>query len=116
MTLNTVGDFVRRARVLLQDEIAPYRYETPELIEALNEASLEARRLRPDFFLRTFNTATPKTYTSEADTVTIPEEYRTAFVYYIVGNAHLRDEEDTQDQRASVFLNKFVAQLTTFPS
>lgn len=118
MALDTVGDFVTRARVLLQDEVAPYRYETPELIAALNEACMEAKRLRPDLYLRTLNLTMP-VFVAEADTVTedkIPSEYRVSFLYYIVGNSQLRDEEDVTDARATVFLNKFTSQLLQIPS
>lgn len=118
MALDTVGQIVARARTLLQDTVEPYRYPTSGLISALNEACMEARRLRPDIYLRTLNQTVPA-FTDVADPVTdakIPLEYRTAFIYYIVGNAQLQDDEAGEDQRATVFLNKFVAQLTTIPS
>jgi hypothetical protein len=118
MALDTVGQIVARARTLLQDTVEPYRYATPDLISALNEACMEAKRLRPDLYLRTLKLSLPS-FVAEADTVTeekIPSEYRTAFIYYIVGNAQLQDEEDTQDQRATVFLNKFAAQMLQVPS
>ncbi|MCA6318324.1 hypothetical protein [Phenylobacterium sp.] len=115
MALDTVGDYVARARVLMQDTVdAPYRYSNVELVEALNLALLEARRLRPDLMIAFFKTSIP-TYSASSLTtaVSIDEQYRTAFLYYIVGHAQLRDEENTQDARASVFLNKFVSQLLT---
>lgn len=118
MALDTVGQIVGRARTLLQDTVEPYRYPTPDLISALNEACMEAKRLRPDLYLRTLKLTLPS-FAAEADTVTeekIPSEYRVAFVYYIVGNAQLQDEEDVQDQRATVFLNKFTAQMLQVPS
>ncbi len=117
MALDTVGDLVTRARVLLQDSVEPYRYETSELIGGLNEACMEAKRLRPDLFLRTFNATLPS-FDAEATPLgeVIPPEYRPTFIYYMVGNAQLQDEEENQDQRATIFLNKFVAQLLTIPS
>lgn len=118
MALDTVGDIVNRARVLLQDTIEPYRYPTPNLIAALNEACMEAKRLRPDLYLRTLNLTLPS-FSDVADAVTeskIPSEYRTAFIYYIVGNTQLEDMEDSQDQRATIFLNKFTAQMLQVPS
>ena len=119
MALDTVGQIVDRARALLQDTIdAPYRYSTADLIASLNEACMEAKRLRPDLYLRTLNLTMPA-FSNVADAVTedkIPSEYRPTFIYYIVGNAQLRDEEDVQDARATVFLNKFTAQLMQIPS
>ena len=38
-------------------------------------------------------------------------QYRMAFVYFICGHAQLRDEEDTQDSRASMFLGQFTQML-----
>lgn len=116
--LDTVGKIVARARTLLQDTVDPYRYPTADLIAALNEACMEAKRLRPDLYLRTLNLTMPS-FADVADTVSenqIPSEYRPAFVYYLVGNAQLQDEEDVQDQRATIFLNKFTAQMLQIPS
>jgi hypothetical protein len=79
---------------------------------------MEAKRLRPDLYLRTLSLSMP-VFAAEADVVTddkIPSEYRPAFIYYIVGNAQLQDEEDVQDQRATIFLNKFTAQMLQIPS
>jgi len=45
--------------------------------------------------------------------VPIDPQVRVAFVYYICGMAQLRDEENTQDARSAMFLNKFVSQLLT---
>jgi hypothetical protein len=114
MALDTVQDFVDRARVLLLDKELPYRYDTEDLVEALNEGILEARRLRPDLMKSYFRTSLPDFNTAAMSAeVPIDPQYRVAFVYYICGNAQLRDEENTQDTRAAAFLNKFVAQMTS---
>jgi UDP-N-acetylglucosamine:LPS N-acetylglucosamine transferase len=114
----TAGSLITRARALLQDTIEPYRVPDTDLLAALNEACMEAKRLRPDLFLRTFGQSSIPVFTATTDTIVdlIPEEFHPAFIYYITGNAQLRDEEENQDQRATIFLNKFVAQLTTLPS
>lgn len=110
--LDTVGDYVSQARVLLQDTVPDYRYSTAELINNLNLGLLEMRRLRPDLMMATFRTSIPK-YTYPAQVVACDPMYRVALLYYICGQAQLRDDEATQDSRATVFLNKFVAQLQT---
>lgn len=114
MALDTVQDYIDRARALLLDQVQPYRYPTNELIEALNLGILEARRLRPELFQTYFRASLPDF--SEAtigSSVPIDPQYRVAFVYYICGQAQLRDDENQQDSRAAAFLNKFVAQMTT---
>lgn len=117
MALDTVEQLLGRVRTLLQDKVEPYRYSELDLIAGLNEACMEAKRLRPDLFLRTFNTGTFPNYTAPTDTLEyIPEEYRTAFIYYITGNATLRDSEENSDERAAGLLNKFVSQMTTMPA
>lgn len=114
MALLTVQDYLAQARVLLLDKIEPYRYETDEIIEALNMGIMEARRLRPDLFTGYFRSDLPDyTVADLVEEVPIDPMYRKAFVYYIVGHCQLRDEENTQDTRASAMLNKFVAQLTS---
>jgi hypothetical protein len=114
-TLATVQDYVSAARVLLQDELdAPYRYGTDELVNALNFALLEVRRLRPDL-VRGYLSSSPPSYSSSSmsTAVDMDVQYRLALLYYICGHAQLRDDEATQDSRATVFLNKFTAQMLT---
>jgi hypothetical protein len=41
------------------------------------------------------------------------EQYRTPFLFFMVGFAQLRDEEDTQDARSAAFIGKFTQQLMT---
>jgi hypothetical protein len=112
MALDTVQDYVDRARVLLLDTVAPYRYSDTDLVENLNMGILEGRRLRPDLFKSYFRTSLPD-YSAGSLTVAVDIDpmFRVAFVYYICGMAQLRDDENSQDSRAVTFLNKFTAQL-----
>lgn len=112
MALDTVQDYIDRARVLLLDGVAPYRYNDNDLVENLNQGILEGRRLRPDLFNTYFSTSLPDYSTAALSaSVDIDPMYRVAFVYYICGMAQLRDDENNQDSRAVTFLNKFTAQL-----
>lgn len=114
MALDTVQDYIDRARVLLLDEVEPYRYPTADLVENLNMGILEARRLRPDLLRSYFRASLPDFSTSNMNaTVPIDPQYRVAFVYYICGQAQLRDDENVQDSRATIFLNKFTSQMLT---
>lgn len=114
MALDTVADYIARSRSLLQDSVVSYRYSDDDIVEALNDGIMEARRIRPDLFLSTFRTTLP-VYSSGSTgvTVVIDQQYRMAFVYYICGQMQLRDQEDVTDTRAIAFLNKFSGQLTT---
>lgn len=117
MALDTVADYVRDARVLLQDTVAEYRYSNDELVEALNLGILEIRRLRPELVRSYFRTSLP-TFSFSAPTTAVPMDYqyRVPLLYYICGHTQLRDDENTQDARATVFLNKFIAQMLTIQS
>lgn len=108
MALDTVADYIAEARILLQDTVVPYRYTDAELITAFNVGLLEARKLRADLFL---GRSVPSFTAVDTTAVTMDEQYRLPFVYFIVGQAELRDEEDTQDTRAGALLTKFKAQL-----
>lgn len=114
MALVTVQDFIDRCRQLLLDKVAPFRYSDDSLVSGLNDAILEARRIRPDLLAAYFNTAIPQ-YSAAAPTATvfIDQMYRSAFVYYMCGQAQLRDDENNEDARATIFLNKFTSQLLT---
>ena len=124
--LDTVGKIIGYVRVLLQDTIEPYRYPDVDLITALNAGFLDARRLRPDLFL--YSSTNVPFYSPVQELVGIPEnppvpsyldavididqQYRMALVYFILGQAQFRDEEDVQDARAALFMAKFSQMLT----
>jgi hypothetical protein len=117
MALDTVQDYVDRARVLLLDQVEPYRYPTIDLVEALNMGILETRRLRPDLLKSFFRGSLPDFTVGALDAqVPIDPQYRVAYVYYICGQAQLRDDENNQDSRSAAMLNKFVAQMLSIQS
>lgn len=113
-TLDTVSDYITDARVLLQDQIAPYRYDDPSLLTALNVALMEGRRLRADLFV--FNDRVggrvPAYSVNDSSFVPIEEQFRLAFLHGMVGHAIERDQEDVQDERAVWFLNVMANILT----
>lgn len=116
--LDTVEQYLTEARRLLLDEVEPYRYPDVDLVDALNIGLLEARRIRPDLFLRKFDLPffdTSGTIDTAAK-VPIDPMYRSSLIYYICGRAQLRDDESTTDQRAAGFMQKFTAQLLTVNS
>lgn len=111
MALDVVSDYVSLARVLLQDTVnSPYRYADSEIVVALSVALQEARRLRPDLFLN----QTLQSFTANDSTaVNMDPMYRMPLVYYMCGHVQLRDDEETQDQRAAAFLSLFNSKLLT---
>lgn len=111
MALDTVQDYVAFARELLQDEKdTPYRYSTTSLVRALNLAFLEVRKLRHDLLI---GVPSPNFTASDGTAVPMNEMYRTALAFYMCGMMQLRDDEETQDQRAAAFLAMAQAKLTT---
>lgn len=117
MALSTVQDYITRARALILDEVEPYRYPDVDLVEALNLAVFETRRLRPELLRGFFRGELPEFSTTDLSAeVPIDPQYRTAFLYYVCGHVHLRDDEINPDSRAAAFLNKFTAQMLTIQS
>lgn len=109
--LDTVEDYISAARILLQDTSAEaYRYPDADLVLALSLAMIEARSHRPDLFIGRSD-AVPFFSANDTTQVVIDQQYRVPVLYYIVGNAQLRDAEDTQDARAAAFLDKFKSQM-----
>lgn len=109
-TLATVQDYVTEARVLLLDEVAPYRYTDPTLLMALNLAMMDIRRVRPDILIA--QTTTPNFSAVDTTTVSLDEMYRIAVLYFIVGFSQIKDDEETSDARAGAFLQRFSQILT----
>ena len=106
-----IQDYINAARIQLQDKLEPFRYEDDTLVMALDIAFDEAYRIRPDMFVKEPD---PNLIGAPLDTTVVPAPrgYQMSFVYYMCGWATLSDQEDTQDARAGVFLNKFVSQLS----
>lgn len=126
MALSTVKDYVARARELLQDLVAPYRYSDATLMAGLNLAMGEVARVRPDIVVADrYNVGTYEADQTvpfdelvfdsvvPSDTVPVPPQHRMALLFFIVGFAQLHDNEDVEDARAAALLNKFVSQLLT---
>lgn len=103
-TLDTVEDYIDDARVLLLDMVAPYRYDDPSLLVALNVTLLEARRLRPDLFMCFAGMRVPAYSVNDNTAVPIEEQFRLAILHGMVGHALERDQEDVQDARSAAFL------------
>lgn len=102
-TLETVNDYLVDARTLLLDTIAPYRYDDPSLLIALNVALLEGRRLRPDLFVFCGDDV-PAYFANDNSIVPIEKQFRLAFLHGLIGHALERDQEDVQDTRSQAFL------------
>lgn len=110
-TFDTVQDYIDDVRTLLQDEIAPYRYDDPSLIVAFNAMLLEARRIRADLFVTKWGAKIPHFTTVDNREVNLEPQFRLAFVYGIVAHALMRDQEDILDHRASSFMGAFNTML-----
>lgn len=109
MFLDTVSDYVSNARGLLQDNVAPYRYADADLVAALNVATSEALRIRPDLF---YGATLPNLTSTSDSTGWIAPAYRTAFLHYLIGHIELRDAEPTEEARASSLIASFTQKLT----
>ena len=111
----TVNDAVNEARAILQDVTSQsFRYSTADLIAYLNDALLDARRIRPDLFYGMYDQDVPSFTESDlAEEFPIDGMYFTAVVFYMCGTAELRDDEFTQDGRAVSLLQQFSTRLLT---
>jgi hypothetical protein len=113
-TFLTIGDLLDQIRTLLQDTDTSggeYRYSDASIVTNINMGMLEMYRIRPDIFLENkfvvpvFNDADLST------ALVIEQQFIPSLIYYAVGMCQLRDDEPTQDPRASAFLGKFTASL-----
>ena len=113
-TFTTVGDILEMIRTLLQDtdvSSGEYRYSSDSIVANINMGLIEMYRIRPDIFLENkfkipvFNDADLST------PLVIEQQFVPSLIYYAVGMTQLRDDEATQDARASSFLGKFSSML-----
>lgn len=122
MTLRTIAMAVAQARTLLQDVqgMPAYRYLDQDLLDAFNDAMVEARGKRPDLFLDYGLRTSLPLYTPADLTGSTPfpidEQVFSAFVYYIVGRCEMREDTFADNSRAVALSNKFVSQLLAVAS
>lgn len=113
-----VSDLLDRVRQVLQDQDQGrgFRYPTSDLVGYLNDAVSEAKRLRPDMFVGTFQTSrtfVPTDPSTDFTTVDfpLPETCFSACVGYVAGWAEIRDDEFAVDGRAMTFITAFTQKL-----
>ena len=108
----TIDDALTDARVILNDS-AGDRYTDAELVSDLNSAIAMTKAIRPDAFV--LGEALPEFTTSDLGMSTdfpLPEIFYQSFVYYLAGNAELRDDEFAVDGRAMTLLGTYRRNLT----
>ena len=114
----TGQQIVDEARSLLQDQVTPYRYTDPQLLQAINISLYEIRRIRPDAFAGNFITGlTP--LAALGDPVPVDDIFFPPMIDFVTGYAELRDDEfvdgaaDATGGRAVALLERFAAKLNT---
>ncbi len=109
--LDTVADYISDARTLLQDIIAPYRYDDESMLVAFNVTLLEVRRVRADLFVFHHHERVPSYTTVNTQPVEMEHPFRLALVYGTCAHALARDQEDVQDARSTNFMRVFYDML-----
>ena len=120
----TLGTLIGEARTLLQDKLGTnggaLRYTDDEMFESINALLTEVRTKRPDLFLPNSGLRRPVPYYSSATDMNLEFPLDTsvysAFVYYLVGRAELREDTFSDDSRAVSMMNKALSQLLTIQS
>ncbi len=109
--LETVADYISDARTLLQDTIAPYRYDDDSMLVAFNVTLLEVRRVRADLFVFRHHGHVPSYEFVDTTEVEMEHPFRLAVVYGTCAHALARDQEDVQDARSTNFMRVFYDML-----
>jgi hypothetical protein len=89
------------------------------MFESINAMLAEVRTKRPDLFLPIGLRKALAFYSSATDmNVAFPLDTScySAFVYYLVGRAELREDTFSDDSRAVSLMNKSLSQLLTISS
>lgn len=107
----TVQAVVDRVREILQDANG-VRYPEAELRGYIVDAIVEARSVRPDLFVASYQTPLPDSL-ALADPLHLPDQFFTTVCYYVSGRAELRDDEWAVDGRAMTLLKTLTQKLTT---
>lgn len=109
----SVGDIITEARVILNDSNGD-RYTDTQLIADFNNAISMTKMLRPDVFI--LGEELPEfTVNDLTEDFPLPEIFAQPFIYYLAGNAELRDDEFAVDGRAMTLLAAYRRHLTGSP-
>lgn len=120
----TITHLLLEARGILND-VTPTvggttRYSDQDLLDAFNDALLQARAKRPDLFLLMgLRNTVPQYGTADVSGSTafpLPSILYPAFISYICGRSEMREDTFTDDKRAEALLAKFVGQLVAVNS
>ena len=119
MGTRTLTSLLGAVRDILQDTkpdlLNEYRYSDAQLLEYLNSGYSELQRIRPDAWLAYVGQPLPYVDSNAAiptDPLPVDDIYFQPLVYWIAGNAELRDDTFTVDGRAATLLSMFTAGLT----
>jgi hypothetical protein len=111
-----VGDILSQIRTLLQDtdnSSGDYRYSDDSILADINMGLLEMFRVRPDIFLALgFNV--PRISSIDPNQPwPLEPQWSPSIIYYAVGLAQARDDEQSQDARAAALLQIYQKSLLT---
>ena len=110
----SIDDALTDTRVILNDS-AGDRYTDDQLVSDFNNAISQTKLLRPDVFK--LGEALPEIAVADlgldpATDFPLPEIFYQSFIYYLAGNAELRDDEFAVDGRAMTLLAAYRRNLT----
>lgn len=113
----SIDAIINDVRVILNDEDAD-RYTDAQLISSMNNALSTTKSIRPDVFI--LGEALPEFTETDLgqDPETdfpLPDIFAQSFVYYLAGEAELRDDEFAVDNRAMTLLGVYRRNLTGQP-
>lgn len=119
----TIGGLLTEARGMLSDTdtsvAGTTRYSDNDLIDAFNDALLQARAKRPDAFLDMGMRSQVPQYVMPDDASTafpLDQVFYPAILFYVVGRSELREDTFSDDSRAVTLMNKFASQLLSVSS
>mgnify|MGYP003628572102 CR=1 FL=1 len=106
-----ISDFIAVVRELLKDEeVGAYRYTDESLVRILNVGITVLRDKRPDAFFITQKMVvyTVSDFTKEFP---LPINFFSPMAYFVTGYAELRDDEYSDDSRATSLISKFEMEI-----
>jgi len=118
----TLDSLVDEVRLMLKDRRAPYRYTQTDILESINSAFGELKRLRPDAFLgccadEDGTIELPSFAEADLALTPVPTPFPVELfffmpmVFFAVGKLQLGDDEFAVDNRAMSLLGAFRQQV-----
>jgi len=111
----TAQDIINRVRVLLKDDIEPFRISDADFFPTLSDGLLEVEARRPDLLVQDdLSFATVTDISAVGDTINFPDRTRELITCYVAYQSYISEDADRHNSsQAAAMLGRYETLIQT---